>query len=255
MSFGFIILRHIRNESQNDLWIESYTCIRKHYPETLIMVIDDNSNYEYIDNKGIVFKNTFFVQSEYPARGELLPYYYLYKYPIFDKAVFIHDSSFVQSHLNYSSIPDKVKFLWHFPHKYLHDETITRAMLSELNEGTELIDFHDNHQDKWLSCFGTMTFIHRDHIVHLQDKYNIFKLINIINCREHRCSLERVFGLLCCHDNNRLVNNPSLFGDIHYQFSIYRIWAYHSCFNDYLEDKENNKFEQFSIVKILGGDR
>ena len=47
MSFGFIILRHIRNESQNDLWIESYTCIRKHYPETLIMVIDDNSNYHY----------------------------------------------------------------------------------------------------------------------------------------------------------------------------------------------------------------
>ena len=59
MSFGFIILRHIRNESQNDLWIESYTCIRKHYPETLIMVIDDNSNYEYIDNKGIYLKILF----------------------------------------------------------------------------------------------------------------------------------------------------------------------------------------------------
>ena len=255
MSFGFIILRHIRDETQNELWLECYNCIRDLYPDTLIMIIDDNSNYEYIDNKSIIFKNTFFVQSEYPACGELLPYYYLVKYPIFDSAVFIHDSSFIQTKLNYSSIPDKVKFLWHFPHKYLHDETITRALLSQLNESDTLIDFHDNHKDKWTSCFGTMSFIHREYITHLQEKYNLFKLLDVINCRQHRCSLERVFGIVCCHDNPQLVKNPSLLGDIHYQFSIYRLWAYHSCFKEYLEDKQDNKLEQFSIVKILGGDR
>ena len=46
---GFIILRHVNIELTNYYWNYSYDCIRKYYPNNLIMIIDDNSNYEYVN--------------------------------------------------------------------------------------------------------------------------------------------------------------------------------------------------------------
>ena len=45
---GFIILRHVNNVQTNNYWNHCYNCIRKYYPEFLILIIDDNSNNEYI---------------------------------------------------------------------------------------------------------------------------------------------------------------------------------------------------------------
>ena len=44
---GFIILRHVNSELTNQYWIYCYQSIRK-YPEQSILIIDDNSNYQYI---------------------------------------------------------------------------------------------------------------------------------------------------------------------------------------------------------------
>lgn len=255
MKFGFIILRHIRTIEQNALWIESYKCIRKLYPETMIMIIDDNSNYSLVNNDNVILKNTFIVQSEYPGRGELLPYYYLYKYPIFDCATFIHDSCFMQNKIDYTSIPEKIKFLWYFDHRFTYNEELTRTLLSKLGHSEKLIDFHDNHKNKWISCFGTMTFMHREYICHLQDKYNFFNLLGCVKCREDRCCLERVLGVLCCYTSPYIYYKPPLLGDIHEQLKSYRLWAYHNCFKEYLEDKKDNKLTEYIIVKMLGGDR
>lgn len=71
---GFIILRHVNNDLTNKYWIHCYNCIRKHYQENHILIIDDNSNYNFITNKEL-YKTTI-INSEYHQRGELLPYYY-----------------------------------------------------------------------------------------------------------------------------------------------------------------------------------
>ena len=73
---GIIILRHVNNVCTNKYWINCYKCIRQYYPENKILIIDDNSNYEYISNE--VLYKTRIIKSEYPGRGELLPYFLLF---------------------------------------------------------------------------------------------------------------------------------------------------------------------------------
>ena len=73
-TIGFIVLRHVNNELTNKYWIYSYHCIRKFYPENFIIIIDDNSDYKYITDEKLY--KTKIINSEFPKRGELLPYYY-----------------------------------------------------------------------------------------------------------------------------------------------------------------------------------
>jgi hypothetical protein len=112
-TIGFIILRHVNSNITNKYWIKCYDCIRKYYPENTIMIIDDNSDYNFITNKELY--NTHIIQSEYPKRGELLPYYYYIHNKLFDKAVFIHDSVFINKYMDFSKI-DKYQILWGFEH-------------------------------------------------------------------------------------------------------------------------------------------
>ncbi len=94
---GFIILRHVNNDLTNNYWNDCYDSIRKYYPEHLIFIIDDNSNYKYINEKRL-YKTTV-INSAYPGRGELLPYYYYLQNKLFDTAVIIHDSVFINTYI------------------------------------------------------------------------------------------------------------------------------------------------------------
>jgi hypothetical protein len=115
-NLGFIITRHVTNEITNLYWIICISKIRQFYPENIIIVVDDNSDYKHIKNfSGELIKNCFFIQGGYNGAGELLPYYYYYKNHLFDKAVVIHDSVFINKYIDFSSIKD-VKFVWHFEH-------------------------------------------------------------------------------------------------------------------------------------------
>ena len=53
MSIGFILLRHVRNETTNRYWMLCYDCIRRYYPLHRIMIIDDNSNYDFVTNNNL----------------------------------------------------------------------------------------------------------------------------------------------------------------------------------------------------------
>jgi hypothetical protein len=97
-NFGFIMLRHVNNKDTNEYWNLCYDSIRKFYPENNILIIDDNSEYKYINNREL-YKVTI-INCEYPKRGELLPYYYYLKNKLFDTAVIIHDSVFINKILN-----------------------------------------------------------------------------------------------------------------------------------------------------------
>jgi hypothetical protein len=48
MSYGFIVLRHVNSALTNEYWNECVKCIRRFYPQKKIVVIDDNSNKDFV---------------------------------------------------------------------------------------------------------------------------------------------------------------------------------------------------------------
>ena len=92
-SFGFIMTRHVNSELTNNYWNHSVKLLRTFYPDKKIVIIDDNSNQDLVKAE-FDYPNVEIIQSEFPGRGELLPYYYYIKNKFFDNAVIIHDSIF-----------------------------------------------------------------------------------------------------------------------------------------------------------------
>ena len=176
-SLGFIILRNVRDEVTGEYWKISYTCIRKFYPENHIIIVDDNSDYDYIDlNFQKNLYNTFVVRSDYPARGEILPYYYLLQYDIFSTACIIHDSVFINSQLN--TQVETYKFLLEFSchtNAYREEET---NMISVLDNNKEIMNYYKK-SNIWKGCFGVMTIITKKHLTEINNKHNIFSLLPV----------------------------------------------------------------------------
>jgi hypothetical protein len=201
---GFIILRHVNNELTNKYWIKCVNSIRQYYPENNILIIDDNSNYEYITEETL-YKTTI-INSEYPKRGELLPYYYYLHNKLFDIAVIIHDSVIVNKYIDMSV--EKYRLLWEFEHYWdqIEDETIMINIFNDL----ELNNFYKN-KDLWKGCFGSMSIISHDYLTYINNKYNISKLLDYVLNRYNRCSFERVIGCLLQKEEKI----ESLLGNIH----------------------------------------
>lgn len=188
-SLGFIILRNVNNAKTNEYWVLCYNCIRKYYPENHILIIDDDSNKEYLENKDL-YKTTV-INTEYPRRGELLPYYYYLRNRLFDVAVIIHDSVFINKYIDFSI--DKYKFIWTFQHDWdqVEDET---DMINVFND-KDLLDFYHNKK-LWEGCFGAMSIISYEYLETVHKKYNIDLLLDKVVTRYNRCSFERVIGVL-----------------------------------------------------------
>lgn len=201
---GFIILRHVNNEITNKYWIECVSCIRKHYPENKILIIDDNSNYKFITN--VQLYKTTVINSEYHKRGELLPYYYYLNNKLFDVAVIIHDSVFITKYIDMSV--DKYKFLWEFEHNWDQIEDETR-MIDIFND-RELKEFYEN-KNLWKGCFGGMSIITYDYLNYINNKYDISKLLECVLNRYNRCSFERVIACLL----QKEAKQETLLGNIH----------------------------------------
>ena len=201
---GFIVLRHVNDRSTNRYWIHCYNSIRKHYPENKILIIDDNSNYNFITDEKL-YKTTV-INSEYPKRGELLPYYYYLHNKLFDVAVILHDSVFINKYVDMEV--DKYKFLWEFEHNWDQIEDETR-MINIFND-SELKEFYENKQ-LWKGCFGGMTIITHEYITYINSKYDIRKLLDCVLNRYNRCSFERVIACLL----QKNAENKSLLGNLH----------------------------------------
>ena len=203
-TIGFIILRHVNSDFVNQYWIKCYNSIRKYYPENHILIIDDNSDYNFITP--IQLHNTTIINSEYPTRGELLPYYYYLHNKLFDTAVIIHDSVFLNYFIDFNV--EKYKILWEFEHVWDQIEDETRMIL--LFNDTELLQFYNN-KTLWRGCFGGMSIITHDYLTHINNKYDISKLLNCVLSRYNRMSFERVIGCILEKEGSR----ETLLGDIH----------------------------------------
>jgi hypothetical protein len=229
-SFGFIILRHVNNELTNKYWIKCVNSIRKYYPENKILIVDDNSNYEYITEETLY--ETTIINSEYPKRGELLPYYYYLHNKLFDIAVIIHDSVFINKYIDMNV--EKYKFIWEFTHEWDQIEDETR-MINIFND-LQLKEFYEN-KNLWVGCFGCMSIITHDYLTHINNKYDISKLLDYVLNRYNRCSFERVIACLLQKEGN----NETLLGNIH----KYCNWGIHFS--------EIYKYENLPLVKCWTG--
>ena len=245
---GFIILRHVNSIQTNKYWQECYRCIRKIYPNNTIVIIDDDSNPDFVTDIPLI--NTIIIGTEFKKRGELLPYYYYIQHKWFDNAVIIHDSVFIKEDVisKYIKMNVSYKFLWHFAcHACDLDENILPLIYS-LDNHTNLLDFY--HEKVWNGCFGGMTIINYDFLTHVNDTYNISNLLDKITTRENRCSFERVVACMFQYENKN--TDFGILGDIH----DYCNWGY--SFDEYMNDMDeldNSKkdIDKYPVIKIWSG--
>ena len=240
--FGFIILRHVESKKHDKLWRECYDCIRKHYKHNLIVIIDDNSDYSIVSKKEL--KNTILVESKYKKRGELLPYLYFLKNHWFDTAVILHDSVFLQNRIrrNLSHIDD-VLFLWHFPNNHAENFIGQENIIKTLDNKEEILDFHYKKKN-WVGCFGVMTIIRKDFLNQVDKKYNLFGMVDVVQCRDDRMCLERVLG--CLFSKEKKTEEKSLLGNVVQNENI--IWGLD--FDQYSLFLKNRK-NPLSVIKVF----
>lgn len=251
-SFGFIITRHVNSEKTNKYWNQSVKCLKTIYPMKKIVIIDDNSNYNFV-KADFEYKNVEIIQSEFKGRGELLPYYYYLKNKFFDNAVIIHDSVFFHKRVNFEKLLGiKVLPLWFF---YPDKENVYNTLrisntLSNSFPIQQKITLNDSLISlphlKWYGCFGVQSFIQHDFLIYLENKYRLTNMISAVRCRDDRCSLERIFGCIFFSENKDIIGRKSVFGDI----MKYQKWGY--SYEQYERDFKNRRLSK-AIVKVWTG--
>ena len=212
-SYVFIILRHIRTVSDNDLWISSYNSIRKYYTNKIV-IIDDNSLINTVNGNLI---NTEVIKSEMNGAGEILPYYYFLKNKWADRMIFLHDSMFLHRPFNTTELDGKIKFNWYFKSNGFDDYKKILNYISFLNNRADIENFATKSDSEWVGCFGASTICSLDLIEKLEEKYSIFSnLIFLMRTRKDREAFERLLGIILFYDGSININTCSNYGDILY---------------------------------------
>jgi len=246
-SYGFIFSRHIKNEKDAQYWYESYKSIRTFYPNIKIIIIDNNSDYNYI-NKELEIINCDIIQSDFQDAGYFCCYYYFNKHKWFDKAIIIHDTIFINTFISFDDIDDII-FLWHFTNHQCDNVFNERFLLSKLSNNYNILELH-NIKHLWNGCFGMTSVITYDFLERLVIKYNLFNMLPFVNKRCYRLDMERVFGLICTYEKPSLINKSSLF-DLHAKI-LPGDYSYTSYKNDKLNGIFNDK-EKYRMIKVYGG--
>lgn len=232
-SFGFIMTRHVNSKNTNKYWNHSIKLLRTLYPERKIIIIDDNSNPDFV-KADFDYKNIEIIKSEFPKRGELLPYYYYIKHKFFENAVILHDSVFFHKRINFNAlIGTKVLPLWHFN---ADNENIVNSqrIIKSLSNYHILQDKLKNDitigmpQENWYGCFGVQAFINHNFLLRIERKYQITNMLESVSCRPDRCCLERIMGCIFYNEYPYISKIKSLFGDIskHHNWRTYTFDKY-----------------------------
>jgi hypothetical protein len=252
--YGFILTRHVNSENTNNYWNQCVKLLRVFYPKKKIIVIDDNSNYAFVKAE-FDYANVHVIRSEFPQRGELLPYYYYLKHQFFSNAIILHDSVFFHRRINFEKFVKngtRVLPLWCF-HADTENVTNTMRIVRHLlnypaiqgkltMENTLLGLTHNN----WYGCFGVQSYINLRFLKQIDAKYKIANLLAAVHCRADRCCLERIFGCIFCTESSKAVQQMSLLGNI----TSYHRWGY--TYDEYIRDFKNGKVPKL-VVKVWTG--
>lgn len=243
MNFGFIVTRHVNTEQTNLYWNQCVKLLRTHYPKCQIVIIDDNSKQEFIKPE-YDYKNLTIIKSEYPGRGELLPYIYFLKYRWFENAVIIHDSVFFHFTFPFEKMNRQFASLWYFGNNDSELSNIIRVAKT-LKNNREVINCINNWgRGLWLSSQGAQSYINYNFLVRINNKYNLTNLLNSVLNRSDRCTLERIIGILVYLETN---NIDTIFGDINL---LYKAGNY--TFDEYIDTFNNGKVMR-RIAKVWTG--
>lgn len=249
-TFGFIITRHVNSDKTNKYWNTSVRLLNKFYPQQTIIIIDDNSNYSFVKPFS-EYTNVTLIQSEFPARGELLPYYYFLKYKWFQNAIILHDSVFFHKRIHFEKIHGiHILPLWHFNNDGENAINSSR-MIRHLKNNTIIQNGIQNemnmsHLYKWVGCYGVQCYINITFLEKLENKYAFTRLISAVSCRSDRCCLERIFGIMFCTECPKLLTQKSLLGNI----MNYQPWGY--SYDTYEKDKKQRQLTK-PIIKVWTG--
>ena len=218
IDIGFIILRYVNSTKTNKYWQECYDCIRTFYSNKIV-IIDDNSNLDFLTNDKELI-NCEIIKSDYPQRGELLPYYYYYHNKFCDRVIVLHDTMFIKKKINLINIVDYNCFtrIFSFGIKaYNSDIDYFKEQTTFLKHGNDVYQYHLNNKTNLLGCLGVSYVIDYSFLYKIQNKYNILNLVNTIHNREHRKTLERLLSCLFEKEmsDSGIKTRYSLLGDIH----------------------------------------
>ena len=234
MTLGFVVIRHVCSKQTDLYWKESYRCIRKWYPEAPILIIDDSSNREFLVEDIVLTNCTVIYDTRHKGAAELLPYYYFHLLHPFDTAVILHDSAFLQEHLNFElDDGEPCRKLWTFHHGFdqeLSDITYQACIrLPGYHEYARL--FHV--PEEWSGCFGAMAIVRWDFLDSINQQENLFaNWLPFVRSREVRYGIERAFALVL----------TKYYPDIRTMFgSIYDYCTWGLTFNDYLTNPDVSK--------------
>jgi len=197
MDIGFIILRHVRCSISKQYWKLCYEHIRRYYSDSPIVIIDDASDDSLIDHsyEKEHLTNTTIHSSIYIRRGELLPYLYYLEHPFCKQAVFLHDSVFLNSEIDFQLSEDEpYRSLWSFTH-YSDNPHIEKPIIEKLSNSVELLSLYDRIE-QWDGCFGVMCTIRHEYLLQLHHRYGLYNLIPYIKTRDDRMALERIMACI-----------------------------------------------------------
>ena len=203
---GFIILRNVCSERTDRYWKLCYESIRRVYRDAPVLIIDDNSDAACMSPHATT--NTTVVQSEYPGRGELLPYVYYLKYRIADRVVILHDSVFLTRRVPFDrSRP--YQHLWSFEPS--HRESGAARLLAACLTGDKLVDLYNG--SRWKGCFGGMSVVSHAFLSRVDAACGISSLLGLVKSRPDRMAFER--ALACMFLSCASSSPPPVYGDIH----------------------------------------
>lgn len=156
--------------------------------------------------------NLTYVKSEFKGRGEILGYYYFHKIRPTTKAIILHDSIFINQLIRYNN-HNPCEFLWQFPQQTCIDngsgkDRINSNDIMSLLQPLDSFSPNDDNSlqeyfktGDWHGCFGIMSVIDWSFLDSLDNKYNFFDvLLASITTRYKRQCLERIFGIVVCHE-------------------------------------------------------
>jgi hypothetical protein len=245
---GFIILRHFKNEINSKYWEECYFSIRKFYPDNKIIIIDNNSDKQYL-NTSVNLQNCEVIESEYPECRLFTPYYYILTQDFdFETVVILHDGMIFTDYVDFSDVID-IKFLWHFSSKCCLTEHIPR-FISEFTNSEHLLELYNSFN--WIGSLGATCVTKISFIKKLNEKYNIINLKDKVKCLDSATAIERIIGVLSYEESCTIKNDPSYFGDCADNtrwISEKLAWGYD--YNNYILDKKNNSLKT-PLIKLFG---